>query len=101
MGRRRAWRGIHGRIADGVRARRAVGATAGFPRTGTDHDLRRLEDVADLLVEEVVEAVDVVAVHGEQIATLCPASGNDLRAGVQAQRQGGVTQIGRAPGQVR
>ena len=40
MGRRRAWRGIHGRIADGVRARRAVGATAGFPRTGTDHDLR-------------------------------------------------------------
>ena len=64
----------------------------------------RLEDVADLLVEEVVVAVDVadvVAVHGEQIATLCPAPGSDLGAGVQAQRQGGVTQIGRAPGQVR
>ena len=35
-----AGRGIHGRIADGVRARRAVGAPAGFPRTGTDQVLR-------------------------------------------------------------
>ena len=33
-GRRRAGRGIHGRIADGVRARRAVGTTAGFPTDG-------------------------------------------------------------------
>jgi hypothetical protein len=29
-------RGVHGRIADGVRAGRAVGDTAGFPRTATD-----------------------------------------------------------------
>jgi hypothetical protein len=29
-------RGVHGRIADGVRAGRAVGVTVGFPRTATD-----------------------------------------------------------------
>src|SRR5689334_2221279 len=28
--------GVHGRIADGVRAGRAVGVTVGFPRTATD-----------------------------------------------------------------
>ena len=28
--------GIHGRIADGVRALRTVGVTVGFPRTATD-----------------------------------------------------------------
>jgi hypothetical protein len=28
--------GIHGRVADGVRAGRAVGVTVGFPRTATD-----------------------------------------------------------------
>jgi hypothetical protein len=62
----------------------------------------RLEGVADLLVKAVVAAVDVVAVHGERTATLCPAPGSALGApDVQAQRQGGVTQIGGAPGQVR
>jgi hypothetical protein len=40
----------------------------------------RLEDVAALLVEEVVVAVDVVAVHGAQTATLCPVPGSDLGA---------------------
>jgi hypothetical protein len=29
-------RGVHGRIADGVRAGSAVGVTVGFPRTATD-----------------------------------------------------------------
>src|SRR5580698_11441968 len=33
--------GVHGRIADDVRACRAVGVTAGFPRTATDGPSRR------------------------------------------------------------
>jgi hypothetical protein len=47
----------------------------------------RLENVADLLVEEIVAAVDVVAVHGEQTVTLCPGPGQ--RSGPPAFRHGG------------
>jgi hypothetical protein len=61
----------------------------------------RLEDVADLLVEEVVLAVDAVAVDGEQDGDAVPGPGGDLggvSAGVQPQRQGGVTQVVGAAG---
>ena len=34
-------RSVHGRIADGVRAGRAVGDTVGFPRTATDGPVKR------------------------------------------------------------
>src|SRR5690349_4766196 len=34
--------GVHGRIADGVRACRAVGDTVGFPRTAMDEPRRRV-----------------------------------------------------------
>ena len=49
--------------------------------------------MADLLVEEVVLAVDAVAVDGEQDGDAVPGPGGDLGgvpAGVQPQRQGGV-----------
>jgi hypothetical protein len=53
----------------------------------------RLEDVVDLLVEEVVAAVDAVAVDGEQDSDAVSGPGGDLggvSTAVQPQRQGGV-----------
>jgi hypothetical protein len=47
-----------------------------------------LEDLVDLLVEEVVLAVDAVAVHGEQDRDAVPGPGGDLGgvpSGVQPQ----------------
>jgi hypothetical protein len=58
--------------------------------------------VVDLLVEEVVLAVDAVAVHGEQDRDAMPCPAGDLGgvpAGVQPQRQGGVTQVVGASGE--
>jgi hypothetical protein len=45
------------------------------------------EDVADLLVEEVVVVMDAVAVHGEQDRDAVPGPGGDLGRvpGVQPQ----------------
>jgi hypothetical protein len=60
------------------------------------------KDVADLLVEELVAAMDAVAVHGEQDRDAVPGPGSDLGgvpSGVQPQRQGGVTQVVGAPGE--
>ena len=48
----------------------------------------RLEDVVDLLVEEVVVAVDAVAVDGEQDRDAVPGPGGDLggvSSGIQPQ----------------
>jgi hypothetical protein len=87
-------------MADGVRGRRAVGVAAGFPGVAGSgvplafHGRARTrcrgwpEDAADLLVEEVVAAVDAVAVDGEQDRDAVPGPGGDLggvSSGVQPE----------------
>ena len=57
----------------------------------------RSEDAANLLVEQVVVAVDAMGVDGEQDRDAVPGPGGDLgrvSSGVQPQRQGGVPQVG-------
>jgi hypothetical protein len=58
--------------------------------------------VVNLLVEEVVVAVDAVAVDGEQDRDAVSGPGGDLGwvpSGVWPQRQGGMAQVVRAPGE--
>ena len=92
-------------MADGVRTHLVV-ATAGLsakPRGRYNrwlfHGRARTtsfgwsEDAADVLVEQVVVAVDAVGVDGEQDRDAVPGPGGDLgrvSSGVQPQRQGGV-----------
>jgi hypothetical protein len=97
-GRRRARRGSHGRIADGVRAHRgrcnrspfrgvarlvqplasAESRGRAFRGRARTRSSVGLEDLADLLIEEVVAAVDAVAVDGEQDRDAVPGPGGDL-----------------------
>jgi hypothetical protein len=64
--------------------------------------MRRFEDLVDLLVEEVVAAVEAVAVDGEQDGDAVSGPGGDLGrvpSGVEPQRQCSVAQVAWAPGE--
>jgi hypothetical protein len=87
-GRRRAGRGIHGRKRTAsAPVARSVQPLAFHGRARTT-SCGRLEDAADLLVEEVLVAVDAVAVNGEQDRDAVSGPGGDLGgvpSGVQPQ----------------
>lgn len=62
----------------------------------------RLEDLINLVVEEVVAAMDAVGVDGEQDRDAVSGPPGDLgglSSGVKLQRQGGVTQVVGAAGE--
>jgi hypothetical protein len=85
---RRYCRGVHGRIADGVRTGRAVGDTVGFPRTATDGAWQT----------GLVPAQVQCRRHGLPGGRLCPGWAGAAAAGGRAVRQ---TVASAAPGRER